>query len=421
MMTRLNHCAGDVTRRSTAAVARSLFAWIFAAGAVPLAAQEVIELPGEDRFLDADFEEVYRVGALTGDDWEAFGNVYGVTFDQSGNLYVVDTQAARIVVVNTEGGFVRQFGGVGEGPGEFDQHNTTTIRIAVLRDGRTVAFDQRFSVFGPDGEFERTVRLGGNDALIFMPRLDVDRRGEGVLATEAVRMIDRALQRGRANGTLAEPEFRHIVRLDLTGDEVTPDTVVYAWNPPGEATGFIPPLVAGALPDGGVAYTDSSAYAIKVTSADGTLERVLTRPFRPEPVTDRIRQEERERRLKGLEGDPLGAGRSHGERGAMMSTMADMMRRNAESMEFHPVIPVVRSLRTSWAGDIWVQRRGEEPVSDGPIDVLTPDGRYLGTFTADATAMPDAFGPDGLVAFVETDELDVQTVVVKRVARSGAG
>ena len=421
MMTRLNHCAGDVTRRSTAAVARSLFAWIFAAGAVPLAAQEVIELPGEDRFLDADFEEVYRVGALTGDDWEAFGNVYGVTFDQSGNLYVVDTQAARIVVVNTEGGFVRQFGGVGEGPGEFDQHNTTTIRIAVLRDGRTVAFDQRFSVFGPDGEFERTVRLGGNDALIFMPRLDVDRRGEGVLATEAVRMIDRALQRGRANGTLAEPEFRHIVRLDLTGDEVTPDTVVYAWNPPGEATGFIPPLVAGALPDGGVAYTDSSAYAIKVTSADGTLERVLTRPFRPEPVTDRIRQEERERRLKGLEGDPLGAGRSGGQRGAMMSGMADAMRRNAESMEFYPVIPVVRSLRTSCEGNIWVQRRGEEPVSDGPIDVLTPDGRYLGTFTADATAMPDAFGPDGLVAFVETDELDVQTVVVKRVARSGAG
>ena len=421
MMTRLNHCARDVTRRSTAAVARSLFAWIFAAGAVPLAAQEVIELPGEDRYLDADFEEVYRVGALTGDDWEAFGNVEGVAFDQSGNLYVVDTQAARIVVVNTEGGFVRQFGGVGEGPGEFDQHNTTSIRIAVLHDRRTVAFDQRFSVFGPDGEFERTVRLGGNDALIFMPRLDVDRRGEGVLATEAVRMIDRALQRGRANGTLAEPEFRHIVRLDLTGDEVTPDTVVYAWNPPGEATGFIPPLVAGALPDGGVAYTDSSAYAIKVTSADGTLERVLTRPFRPEPVTDRIRQEERERRLKGLEGDPLGAGRSGGQRGAMMSGMADAMRRNAESMEFYPVIPVVRSLRTSCEGNIWVQRRGEEPVSDGPIDVLTPDGRYLGTFTADATAMPDAFGPDGLVAFVETDELDVQTVVVKRVLGGGAG
>ncbi len=408
----VQHRPGDVMRRSTAAVTRSLFALVLAAGAVPLAAQKVIELPGEDRFLDADFEEVYRVGALTGEDWETFGNVYGVAFDRSGNLYVVDSGAARIVVVNTEGGLVRLLGGAGEGPGEFSQHNTSLIQIAVLPDGRTVAFNQRFSVFGPDGEFERTIRMGGDGALIFMPRLDVDWRGRGVLATGALRMIDLAMLRSRADGTPAEPEFRHIVRLDLTGDEATPDTIVYAWNPPGDATGFIPPLVAGTLPDGGVAYTDSTAYAIKVTGADGTLERILTRPFQPEPVTDRIREEERERRLKGLEGDPLGADRTGGVRGAMMSTMTDMRRRNAESMEFHPVIPVVRSLRTSWEGNIWVQRRGEEPVSDGPIDVLTPDGRYLGTFAADATAMPSAFGPDGLVAFVERDELDVQTVVV---------
>ena len=30
--------------------------------------------------------------------------------------------------------------------------------------------------------------------------------------------------------------------------------------------------------------------------------------------------------------------------------------------------------------------------------------------------MPDAFGPDGLVAFIERNELDVQTVVVRRLA-----
>lgn len=388
-------------------------ACIFAVGAVPLAAQEVIALPAEDRLLDMDFEEVYRVGAGTGDEWETFGNVYGVAFDLSGNLYVVDTQSARIVVVNPEGSFVRQLGGAGEGPGEFDQHNTTAIQIAVLGDGRTVAFDQRFSVFGPDGEFERTVRMPGN-AMIFMPRLNVDRRGEGVLATGAVRMIDIDMLRGRADGTIAEPEFRHIVRLGLASDEVTLDTVVYAWRPPGDASGFIPPLIAGVLPDGGVAYTDSSAFAIKVTGADGKLERVLTRPFHPEPVTDRIRREERERRLKRLEGDPLGAQRLGGLRGAAMSGMAGVMREQAESMEFHPEVPVVRDLRTTWEGIIWVQRRGDEPASDGPIDLLTPDGRYLGTLAASATAMPSAFGPDGLVAFIERDEFDVPTVVVKR-------
>ena len=381
--------------------------------ASPLAAQQVVELPAEDRLLDADFEEVYRVGAVAGEDWETFGNVRDLAFDRAGNLYVVDIQGARIVVVNPEGGFLRQLGGVGQGPGEFDQHNTTSIRIAVLSDGRTVAFDQRFSLFGPDGEFERTVRLR-DGAMIFMPRLDVDRRGEGVLATGEVRIIDSAMLRGRADGTPTQPEYRHVMRMNLTDNEASLDTVAHAWLPPGEATGFIPPLIAGALPRGGVAYTDSSAYAIKVMGADGRLERVLTRPFVPEPVTDRIRQEERERRLRGLEGDPLGAGRAGGRRGAVMSGMTDAMRAQAQSMEFYPVVPVVRGLRTSWEGRIWVQRRGEEPVSDGPVDVLTPDGRYLGTFSADGMSMPGAFGPGGLAAFVEVDELGVQTVVVRR-------
>lgn len=381
--------------------------------AAPLVAQPIIELPAEDHLLDADLQEVYRVGAVTGEDWETFGNVHDLAFDRAGNLYVVDTQGARIVVVNPQGGFVRQLGGVGTGPGEFDQHNTTSIRIAVLSDGRVAAFDQRFSVFGPDGEFQRTVRVR-DDALIFMPRLNVDRRAAGVLATGEVRIIDIATIRGRADGTLPEPEYRHVIRMDLTGDEVIQDTVAHAWLPPGEATGFLPSLIAGALPGGGVAYTDSSAYAIKVVGADGTLERVLTRPFVPESVTDRIRENERERRLQGLEGDPLGAGRTGGERGAVMSSMANAMRERVESMEFYAVVPVVRGLRTSWEGHIWVQRRGEEPVSDGPIDVLTPDGRYLGTFAAEDMAMPAAFGPDGLAAFVEVDELGVQTVVVRR-------
>ena len=49
-------------------------------------------------------------------------------------------------------------------------------------------------------------------------------------------------------------------------------------------------------------------------------------------------------------------------------------------------------------------------------DVVTSDGRYVGTFPAGATAMPVAFGPDGLAAFVEIDDLDTPTVIVKRVA-----
>ena len=59
-------------------------------------------------------------------------------------------------------------------------------------------------------------------------------------------------------------------------------------------------------------------------------------------------------------------------------------------------------------------REGDEILEDGPIDVLTADGEYVGTFTTGATEMPDAFGPDGLAAFIEFDELHVATIVVRR-------
>ena len=81
---------------------------------------------------------------------------------------------------------------------------------------------------------------------------------------------------------------------------------------------------------------------------------------------------------------------------------------------YYHEVPVLRSLGTTWGGRIWVQRRGDEPGSDGPIDVLTPEGEYIGTYAVGATEMPDAFGPDGLAAFVEFDEFDVAGVVVRR-------
>jgi hypothetical protein len=72
------------------------------------------------------------------------------------------------------------------------------------------------------------------------------------------------------------------------------------------------------------------------------------------------------------------------------------------------------NLRTGWSGKIWALRRGEEPTVPGSLDVLTPAGQYVGTFPSGALDLPAAFGPEGLVAFLELDEFDVPTVVVQR-------
>ena len=161
-------------KRWMTAVGVVVFTWVFGARAVSLAAQEVIELPAEDRILDVEFEEVYRVGAIDGDEWDVFGRVSAVGFGESGNLYVMDDQGGRIVVVSPEGEFVREFGRIGDGPGEFSASSNTAVGFTALRDGRTVVFDPghlAFQVFGSDGEFERSVRMPGSSMYLIIRTL----------------------------------------------------------------------------------------------------------------------------------------------------------------------------------------------------------------------------------------------------------
>ena len=97
--------------------------------------------------------------------------------------------------------------------------------------------------------------------------------------------------------------------------------------------------------------------------------------------------------------------------------MVAEMRAEIEGMRFNHEIPVVVSLRATWEGGLWVGRRREGDPWEGAvgvIDVWNPDGRYVGTLPPDDPPMPDAFGPDGLAAWVELDELDVPTIIVRR-------
>ena len=134
----------------------------------------------------------------------------------------------------------------------------------MLRDGRAVVFDPghgAFQVFAPDGEFERSVRMPGN-ALVFPDPNAVAPAGDGRNVITTTRLGPSAPE-AAADGP--EPPFRPVYRLVLTGDEAVRDTAIRAWRPPGDPGGIrARVLAARALPDGGLAYTDSSAYAIKV-------------------------------------------------------------------------------------------------------------------------------------------------------------
>ncbi|MCY4572208.1 MAG: hypothetical protein OXF01_05345 [Gemmatimonadetes bacterium] len=396
-------------------------------------AQEIISLPEEDRWLEPVFEEVYRVGSLSGADWEQFGNVHTVAFDAAGRLHVFDIQAVRVVVVDVRGGFVHEFGQEGEGPGDFRD----AAAMAVLTDGRVVMGDtghRGYSVFDANGVFLHIVRMGGDPRTAMVGTL-VGQPGQNALVSQAAFGTDGTAISVMNNTPLVPDTTRPIERIDLAGEEITSTTIAEAWLPPladSMSTGMvfngvefkIPRPLAfgvglhwGVLPDGSVAFSDSTTYAVKIADAETGVFRVYTRPFPPEPITDRFFQADRERRLRNLNATPDEDLRGTTMDGVSLESPATVRRRRLrriENLQHGSEVPVIRDLGTTWDGHIWVVRRGEEPTSDGPIDVISPDGRYIGSYPAGFTGMPAAFGPAGLVAFIERDEFGVESVVVTR-------
>ena len=403
-----------VTRRIQTRAARIAAALLTASAPSAAASvgfvQEVIELPGEDRWLEADVEEVYRVGSVVGVAWQEFGTIRQVAFDAAGNLYILDSLAGRVVVVSPDGELLRDFGRLGEGPGEF----RSPTAMAVLSDGRVAVANlghQAYQIFDTHGEYERQVRMDGEGGYR-VPWMFPERNGEFVL-------VGSQLAGFSFSGGFPDnvgPPARLVQRWSFAGEEVARETIAQAWEPPrGEENrrlAFEPGLEVDVLPDGWFAYSDSSDYAIKIASGETGVSRILTRPFSPEPVTEEMERAERDRRLREIgQGSVI---RTAGGITVTGSGGGDRARERIEALEFFEEVPLVRGLRTSWDGRIWVQRRGDEPLDDGPVDVLTADGRYVGSYRTDAFPLPNAFGPGGLAAFVERDELDVQTVVVKR-------
>ena len=227
---------------------------------------------------------------------------------------------------------------------------------------------------------------------------------------------------GAFSGPIVLPSSHAILQTSLTGAEAEEDTVADAWLPPTNLEelseqrqrnygptptrllpAFSPGLHLGILPDGGLAFSDSSAYAVKIVEPGRGIVRILSRPLHPRPMSGRVIRAERDRRLRLL------------EETAIPGVDVNLNRTRIENLEFAAEIPVVRGLGTTWDGRIWVLRYAGDLLADGPIDVLTADGRYLGSYRTELTGLPTAFGPDGLVAHVETSDLGVQTVTVKRV------
>ena len=295
-------------------------------------------------------------------------------------------------------------------PGEF----ILPTAFTVLRDGTSIVFDggrQAFVLFHPDGSFYRQVRF------------PVAASGTvGVLGIEAVPGSAAVVPSPPIAITVMDLVRREVAvevgpveRIVLAGEEVVRETIaehrLTGGGSPENPIVFAPALIATPLPDGGAAFVDMGKYTVNVAGARGGVQRVLRRPLQPMQVTDALRNAYTESRLDVLKeefGEDLFPG----------AVDDDFLRSALGDLEFASEVPVVRMLRTGWSGLLWVERTGIEMkltgLGGGPIDVLTADGEYRGTYSAGSLAMPDASGPDGLVAFIERDEMGAPAVVVRR-------
>ena len=376
---------------------------------------------GPDVIVNAVTEDVFTVGSVSGDDWEIFGSVQSVHFDDQANLHIFDDQAQRILVVGPDGSPIRTVGGRGEGPGEFNDVYTAIV----ARDGSyTVMGFSQIDLFEPTGEFAR--------------RIDLD-----PMATGRV-IADQALPDGRllTGVTMSlgdddgEAEGGHPIHI-FPLDDTEPELLYTAWRLPEEdeedtgirfgvlewrkvivsgsgesgerlvwAAGraFEPPLSYDVLTDGRLALIDSIGYRVKLIGLDGNVAGTIERPIAPLAVDDAIREAERERYRE----------RMAREDATSTNLPIEIEMEEVEGLTFADEVPVLYGLKVDWEDQIWIERRGPTGAENGPIDIVKPDGDYVGTVPSEGLRTPDAFGPGGLMAYIELDEMDVPTVRVVR-------
>ena len=425
-------------------------------------AQEIIDLPGEDRLLEVETEEVF-IGQLNINGWRTLGpatrllrrirrsadtsagsaaaHMARIAFDEQGRLHILDPGALdrrrwRIFVVDPEGDLVHDYE-AGEGDAQPALFSSRPAELVVAPDGGTVVADLLKSVFrtySPEGAPVREVGFAPAD--LFKGSAAPYRSSRSNEAVLAVR------------DTAGE---RIVERVSLAGSAIERNPLASVWRAPEEDEGasagisfsmqierdttdagsdlrylptatpiqlFVPTLRYDVLASGGIAFVDSSTYAVKLMGTDGQVNRILRRPLRPRPVTEGVRLAEMER-LRDVAESRVRSFRNRTDPDEFRRVLTEAI----EGAYFYPEISPIRSLRTTWEGSLWVRRSGEEPGGPGgPIDVLSPDGRYLGTF--DPEELGDlgrglssgnvAFGPDGLVAYVEPGWQESLYVVVRR-------
>lgn len=332
-------------------------------------------------------------------------------------IFVLDSQENHVRVYDYEGGFRRQFGRSGQGPGEL----TSPLAMVGLPDGRLLIgggmANGRISVFSPEGEHLEDWSLGS-----FNPAFQLWITGDAVYSRKMALpqpggdvgdVLERmqAYQRVGPDGFEGEPF--EIPSLG-TGARITVEVM-------GQQLPL--PLPGGAMttlfdiaPDGRHVIGFPDTYRFEIRDPDTGSTIVVERTWDPVPISRREAEETLELMLAPLRAQVPGL-----ELGEV-----DLPRERAAYSAF----------RVHRDGRLWVAREGEGRREEGCempetfalgtlprscwstevlTDVFDLEGNYLGGVqkeNGEGIGAVDVLGDR--IATIETDELDTPMVKIYR-------
>ncbi len=317
-------------------------------------------------------EEV-RIGALDGAEEYMFGSVDGVAVGREGAIFVADGRVPIIRMYDARGKFVRNVGGKGAGPGEYEAIGG----IRALADGRISIWDNRtgrITIYTPAGEFASTHRVELTSRLFGSDLFEVDRADHFYIRTSLGRPGD-----GKFNDAWIHlgPNAAIIDTIPVPKETDPAPSFVLA-GPSGYDAPFTRELIAKMGSNGHLITAHTGTYAFDQHRRGAPVLRI-ERSYTPLPVTRAERAE--------------------------WQAWADRFERNAradrEPVKYHipDTKPAFSDLRTDSRGRIWVRRYVAAQSRPGPVrepgddrprrvwrepptfDVFEADGRFLGTIT----------------------------------------
>jgi len=356
-------------------------------------------------------EEELRIGSLSGELEYQFGQIGLIALDSRDRIFVLDMQAREVRVFSPDGTYQQTIGGPGSGPGELGAQ----VGALFMGPGDTLLIpdlaNQRVNRYAPDGTSLGSFPLRLENGL----PLSIVATRTGVVA-EQVRPL--SLPDRPARDSLD-------VIVTLATDGSVLDTLMRF--PPGaslvlnsrgaQRTIFAAEPVWTLSDDMQLFFGITNEYRISVFDRDGNLQRIVTKPVEPAPVTER----DKEMMWDVIEQQIRDA--------VPPQSFMEVMQQARQSIGFAEFFPAFVSMSIGPNGSIWVQHlRPPAEVTEEELetydmtqdigsrdwDVFDPDGRYLGVVT-----MPPRFTPriilGGKIYGVWRDDLDVQYVMLLRI------